>query len=69
MKRILVLLCFALFAAPPTGALEEWLWQHRNLGKAVIIWALVEAPALLGLVGYLVTHVRHLSLSFRKLRT
>ena len=27
----------------------------RNLGKAVVIWALVEAPALLGLVGYLVT--------------
>ena len=26
-----------------------------HLGKAVVIWALVEAPALLGLVGYLLT--------------
>src|ERR1700730_3345324 len=34
MKRLLVLFCFALLAAPPNGPLEERLWRHRNLGKA-----------------------------------
>jgi hypothetical protein len=31
-------------------------WWRANLGKAVVIWALVEAPALLGLVAYTFTH-------------
>ena len=30
-------------------------WWRVNLGKAVTIWALVEAPALLGLVAYTLT--------------
>ena len=30
-------------------------WWRRNLGKAVVIWSLVEAPSLLGLVAYLLT--------------
>jgi hypothetical protein len=30
-------------------------WWRINLGKAVTIWALVEAPALLGLVAYTLT--------------
>src|SRR5260370_33168093 len=34
MKRLVVLFCFVLFAAPPNSALEERLWKHRNLGKA-----------------------------------
>jgi hypothetical protein len=39
--------------APGTSQDE---WWRANLGKAVVIWALVEAPALLGLVAYLLTH-------------
>jgi hypothetical protein len=30
-------------------------WWRVNLGKAIVIWALVEAPALLGLVAYVLT--------------
>jgi hypothetical protein len=30
-------------------------WWRVNLGKAVVIWALVEAPTLLGLVAYTLT--------------
>ena len=30
-------------------------WWRTNLGRAVAIWALVEAPALLGLVAYVLT--------------
>lgn len=40
--------------APVPGETQDEWWR-RNLGKAVVIWALVEAPALLGLVGYLLT--------------
>jgi hypothetical protein len=39
--------------APGTSQDE---WWRVNLGKAVAIWALVEAPALLGLVAYSLTH-------------
>jgi len=54
-----VLFGAAMFTAgrltpPVTGESQDQWWQ-RNLGKAVTIWALVEAPSLLGLVGYLVT--------------
>ncbi|HUF34388.1 MAG TPA: hypothetical protein VMN37_00475 [Gemmatimonadales bacterium] len=30
-------------------------WWRVNLGKAILIWALVEGPALLGTVAYLLT--------------
>jgi len=30
-------------------------WWARNLGKAIVIWALVEAPSLLGLLAYVIT--------------
>ena len=39
--------------APGTSQDE---WWRVNLGKAVVIWALVEAPTLLGLVAYTLTH-------------
>jgi hypothetical protein len=39
--------------APGTSQDE---WWRLNLGKAVVIWALIEAPALLGLVAYTLTH-------------
>jgi hypothetical protein len=41
--------------APPIAGESQDQWWQRNLGKALTIWALVEAPSLLGLVGYLVT--------------
>jgi hypothetical protein len=55
-----VLFGAAMFTAgrltPPAAAESQDQWWQRNLGKAVTIWALVEAPALLGLIGYLATH-------------
>ena len=39
--------------APGTSQDE---WWRVNLGKAVVIWALVEAPTLLGLIAYTLTH-------------
>ena len=30
-------------------------WWRENMGKAVVIWSLVEAPSLLGLVAYALT--------------
>ncbi|MEZ0333217.1 MAG: hypothetical protein ACAI18_04350 [Gemmatimonadales bacterium] len=39
---------------PPPGASQDDWWR-TNLGKAVVVWALVEAPAILGTVAYLIT--------------
>jgi len=54
-----VLFGAAMFTAgrltPPAAGESQDQWWQRNLGKAVTIWALVEAPSLLGLLGYLVT--------------
>ena len=36
------------------GATEDDWWQ-ANLGRAVVVWALVEAPTILGLVAYTLT--------------
>ena len=38
---------------PSGGSQDEW-WR-ANLGKAIVIWSLVEAPSLLGLVAYSLT--------------
>lgn len=50
----------AMFTAnrlgPVSQAVSQDQWWQANLGKAVTIWALVEAPSLLGLVAYLLTH-------------
>ena len=43
-----------LSRALPGVSQDEW-WR-ANLGRAVGIWALVEAPAIVGTVAYLVTH-------------
>jgi hypothetical protein len=40
---------------PAPGASQDEWWR-MNLGKAVTIWALIEAPTLLGLVAYTLTH-------------
>ncbi len=41
--------------APVRGASEDDWWS-ANLGRVVVSWALVEAPTLLGLAVYTVTH-------------
>jgi hypothetical protein len=55
-----VLFGAAMFTAgrltPPAMGESQDQWWQRNLVKAVTIWALVEAPSLLGLVGYFITH-------------
>jgi hypothetical protein len=40
---------------PPTRGASQDDWWRVNLGKAVVIWALVEAPAVLGTVAYVLT--------------
>jgi hypothetical protein len=42
--------------APSAPGTSEDDWWGANLGRVVGIWALVETPALLGTVAYLVTH-------------
>jgi hypothetical protein len=68
-RRVLYIALFlvsaALFSAamftasrlghPAPGASQDEWWRV-NLGKAVVIWALIEAPTLLGLVAYTLTH-------------
>ena len=41
-------------ASPARGASRDDWWRV-NLGKAILIWALVEAPAILGTIAYLLT--------------
>jgi hypothetical protein len=40
---------------PPERGSSADDWWHANLGRAVFIWALVEAPAMLGTIAYLLT--------------
>ena len=44
----------ARLPAPARGATEDDWWR-ANLGRAIVVWALVEAPTLLGLVAYTLT--------------
>lgn len=39
---------------PPGASQDEW-WR-ANLPRAVQVWAMVEAPAIVGTVAYLLTH-------------
>ncbi|HEY8196785.1 MAG TPA: hypothetical protein VIG04_07400 [Gemmatimonadales bacterium] len=41
---------------PPGPRVSQDAWWRANLGRAIGIWALVEAPALLGTTAYLLTH-------------
>ena len=49
----------AMFTANRLGPVRSGTsqddWWRQNLGKAIVIWSLVEAPSLLGLVAYLLT--------------
>ena len=40
---------------PPARGASQDDWWRINLGKAVVVWALVEAPAILGTVAYVLT--------------
>ncbi|MFL5518773.1 MAG: hypothetical protein ACJ8DJ_21660 [Gemmatimonadales bacterium] len=40
---------------PPGPGQSADDWWHINLGRAVFIWALVDTPAMLGTIGYLLT--------------
>jgi hypothetical protein len=31
-------------------------WWRANLGRVIVIWSLIEAPALLGMIAYLLTY-------------
>jgi hypothetical protein len=54
-----VLFAGAAFAArripAPAPGMTQDAWWQVNLGRAIVVWALVEAPALLGLVAYFLT--------------
>ena len=41
---------------PPGPGISQDEWWRANLGRAIGIWALVEAPAILGMVAYFLTH-------------
>ena len=49
----------AMFTAGRLGPIRAGTsqddWWRQNLGKAIVIWSLVEAPSLLGLVAYILT--------------
>jgi hypothetical protein len=49
----------AMFAASRLGPIRSGSsqddWWRRNLGKAIVVWSLVEAPSLLGLIAYTLT--------------
>lgn len=40
----------------PRPGVSQDEWWRANLRRAIVIWALVEAPAILGTVAYFVTH-------------
>jgi hypothetical protein len=41
---------------PPGPGISQDDWWRANLGRAIAVWGLIEAPTLLGTVAYLVTH-------------
>jgi hypothetical protein len=40
---------------PSAVGMSEDEWWRANLGRVIVVWALVEAPAILGTVAYLLT--------------
>lgn len=41
---------------PPGPGTSQDDWWRANLGRAIAVWGLIEAPTLLGTVAYLLTH-------------
>jgi hypothetical protein len=54
-----VLFSAAMYTAarltPPGPGVSQDEWWRTNLGRAIGIWALVEGPAILGMIAYLLT--------------
>ena len=46
----------AVRLTPPRPGISQDEWWRANLGRAIGIWALVEAPAILGMLAYFLTH-------------
>jgi len=46
----------AVRLTPPGPGISQDEWWRANLGRAIGIWALVEAPAILGMLAYFLTH-------------
>ena len=42
--------------SPPAPGTSQDEWWRMNLARAITIWGLVEAPAILGTAAYLLTH-------------
>lgn len=42
--------------SPPAPGTSQDDWWRANLGRAIGVWTLVEAPTLLGTAAYLLTH-------------
>lgn len=55
-----VLFGAAMYAAgrltPPASGTSQDEWWRANLPRAIWVWALVEAPTILGTLAYLLTH-------------
>jgi len=41
---------------PPSSGTTQDEWWRINLGRSIVVWALVEAPTVLGTAAYLLTH-------------
>jgi hypothetical protein len=41
---------------PPGPGTSQDEWWRANLGRAIGIWGLIEAPAILGTIAYLLSH-------------
>lgn len=41
---------------PAASGTSQDDWWRANLGRAIVIWSLIEAPTLLGTVAFLLTH-------------
>ena len=41
---------------PPGPGISRDDWWRANMGRAIRVWALVDAPAILGTAAYLLTH-------------
>jgi hypothetical protein len=47
---------FRVGRLPPGHGASEDEWWQANLGRVLVAWALVEAPTILGVVAYTLTH-------------
>jgi hypothetical protein len=41
---------------PAASGTSQDDWWRANLGRAIVVWSLIEAPTLLGTVAFLLTH-------------